>query len=67
VGHAEEGLTVPAEALATAEQTAQRVHKWELHRRKGEWLLRQAVPDAPQADAYFQQAPAEARRQQAES
>ncbi len=34
---------------------------------KGELLLRQAVPDAPQAEACFQQALAVARRQQAKS
>ena len=39
----------------------------ELHRIKGELLLRQAVPDAPQAEACFQQALAVARRQQAKS
>ena len=39
----------------------------ELHRIKGELLLRQAVPDAPQAEACFQQALAVARRQQARS
>jgi predicted ATPase len=35
-----------------------------LYRIKGELLLRQAVPDAPQAEACFQQALAVARRQQ---
>jgi predicted ATPase len=39
----------------------------EMHRIKGELLLRQAVPDAPQAEACFQQALAVARRQQAKS
>ena len=39
----------------------------ELHRIKGELLLQQAVPDAPQAEACFQHALAVARRQQAKS
>ena len=38
-----------------------------MYRIKGELLLRQAVPDAPQAEACFQQALAIARRQQAKS
>ena len=39
----------------------------EIHRIKGELLLRQPVPDAPQAEACFQRALAVARRQQAKS
>ena len=39
----------------------------ELYRLQGELLLRQAVPDARQAEACFQQALAVARRQQAKS
>ena len=39
----------------------------ELHRLHGELLLRQAVPDAPAAEACFQQALDIARRQQAKS
>ena len=39
----------------------------EMYRIKGELLLRQPVPDAPQAEACFQQALAVARRQQARS
>ena len=39
----------------------------ELSRLKGALLLRQAVPDVPQAEACFQQALAVARRQQAKS
>jgi predicted ATPase len=38
-----------------------------VYRLQGEFLLRQAVPDAVQADACFQQALAIARRQQAKS
>jgi predicted ATPase len=65
VGQAEEGLTVLAKALAAVEKTEQRVHEPELHQLKGELLLRQAVPGAPQAEACFQQALAIARHQQA--
>jgi predicted ATPase len=66
-GQAEEGLNVLAEALATVEKTGQRVFEPDLHRIKGVLLLRQAVPDAPQAEACFQQALAVARHQQAKS
>jgi predicted ATPase len=38
-----------------------------VYRLKGGVLLRQAVPDAPQAEACFQQALAISRRQQAKS
>jgi predicted ATPase len=67
VSRAEEGLAVLAEALTAVEQTAQHAHKPELYRFKGELLLQQAVPDAPQAEACLQQSLAEARRQQAKS
>ena len=49
------------------EKTGQRVFEPDLHRIKGVLLLRQAVPDAPQAEACFQQALAVARRQEAKS
>jgi predicted ATPase len=67
VGQAGEGLTALAETLAAVEKTEQRAHEPELHRLRGELLLRQAVPDEPQAEACFQQALAVARRQQAKS
>ena len=54
-------------ALAAMDDTGARSHAAELYRIKGELLLRQAVPDAPQAEACFQQALAVARRQQAKS
>ena len=56
-----------AEALAVVEGTGDRRDEAEIHRLKGEFLLRQAVPDAPQAEACFQQALAVARRQQTKS
>jgi predicted ATPase len=56
-GQAEEGLRVLAEALALAEKTGVgRFREAELHRLKGELLRRQTIPDAPQAEACFQQA-----------
>jgi predicted ATPase len=47
--------------------TGERHTEAELHRLHGELLLRQAVPDAPQAESCFQQALAVARHQQAKS
>ena len=66
IGQAEAGLRLLAEALAVVDK-GDRWYEAELHRLKGELLLRQAVPDAPQAEACFQQALAVARRQQAKS
>jgi predicted ATPase len=67
VGQAEEGLTILAEALIAMAISGQRDYEAELLRIKGELLLRQAVPDAPQAEACFQQALAVARRRQEKS
>jgi predicted ATPase len=66
-GLANEGLSVLAEALDAGHQTGERAREAELYRLKGELLLRQADPDAPQAEACFQQALAVARRQLAKS
>jgi predicted ATPase len=65
IGQVEEGLRLLDEALALVDKDSW--YEAELHRIKGELLLRQAVPDAPQAEACFQQALAVARRQQAKS
>ncbi len=65
IGQAEEGLRLLAEAPAVVDNDPW--YEAEMHRIKGELLLRQAVPDAPQAEACFQQALAVARRQQAKS
>ena len=65
IGQAEEGLRLLAEALAVVDKDPW--YEAEMHRIKGELLLRQPVPDAPQAEACFQQALAVARRQQAKS
>jgi predicted ATPase len=67
VGQTTEGLAVLAKALATLDQSDMRLWEAELYRLRGELLLRQAVPDAVQAEACFQQALTIARRQQAKS
>ena len=66
-GQAEEGLRLLAEALTTADH--QGMHLWEpeLYRIKGELLLRQRVPDAPEAERCFRQAHDSAHRQEAKS
>jgi predicted ATPase len=65
--HTGESLAVVAEALTCVDQTGERYAEAELHRLKGELLLKHTPPDAPQAAACFQQAMAIARRQQARS
>ena len=66
-GHSEEGLPLLAEALAVMDNTELRYYGAELYRLKGALLLRQAVPDASQAEACFHQALDVARAQQARS
>jgi class 3 adenylate cyclase/predicted ATPase len=66
-GHVAEGLHLVAEALASLETSERGDLLAEAHRLRGEFLLRQAVPDAPQAETCFQQALDIARRQQAKS
>ena len=66
-GQVEEGLRVLAEALTTFEASGRGDMLAEVYRLQGALLLRQAVPDAAQAEACFQQALALARRQQAKS
>jgi len=66
-GQVEAGLRLLAEALVHVDHTGERYYEAEVYRLKGELLLRQAVPDSPQAEACFQQALAIARRQQAKS
>src|SRR5262249_19088564 len=63
-GQGEEALPVLAEALAVTNATGERRNEAELYRVKGELLLQQAPPDAPQAETCFQQALTVARRQQ---
>jgi predicted ATPase len=66
-GHPDEGLAVLAEVQAVMAVTGVQWYAAELSRLKGALLLRQAVPDVPQAETCFQQALAVARRQQAKS
>jgi predicted ATPase/class 3 adenylate cyclase len=66
-GQAEAGLRLLAEALVHVDHTGERYYEAEVYRRKGELLLQQAIPDAPQAEVCFQQALAVARRQEAKS
>jgi predicted negative regulator of RcsB-dependent stress response len=66
-GQAETGLSVLAEALAVLDTTEARRYEAQLYWLKGALLLRQAVPDALQAETCFQQALAVARQQQARS
>jgi class 3 adenylate cyclase/predicted ATPase len=61
------GLRVAAEVLASSNRSVQGTATTELYRLQGELLLRQAIPDAPQAEASFQHALDVARRQQAKS
>jgi predicted ATPase len=65
INQAEEGLRLLTDALPVVDKD--RWFEAELHRIKGEALLRQAVPDACQAEACFQQALDVARHQQAKS
>jgi predicted ATPase len=60
-------LAALAEALAVLDTTELRYYAAELYRLKGALLLQQAVPDAAQAEACFQQALDVARQQQAKS
>ena len=66
-GQVEEGLRLLAEALTAFEASGRGDLLAEAYRLQGELLLRQAIPDAAQAEACFQQALAIARRQQAKS
>jgi predicted ATPase len=58
-------LRVIAEALAKGDRSG--ACEVELYRVKGELLLRQHIPDAPEAETCFRQALDLARRQQAKS
>jgi len=66
-GQPAEGLAVLADAFTRVDTTGERWREAELHRLQGELLLRQAIPDAAQAETCFQQALAIARHQQAKS
>jgi predicted ATPase len=66
-GQIEEGLRLLAGALTALEESRRGDLLAEAHRLQGEFLLRQVVPNAAQAEARFQQALTVARRQQAKS
>jgi predicted ATPase len=66
-GQIEEGVRLLAEALTAFEASGRSNLLAEAYRLKGEFLLRQALPDAAQAEVCFQQALTIARRQQAKS
>ena len=67
VGCAEVGLHTLAEALTLVNKTGERFYEAEMHRLQGELLLQQAIPEAQQVEACFQQALALARHQEAKS
>jgi predicted ATPase len=64
-GQASEGLTLLAEALAQAHKTGESWTAAELHRLKGELLLSVSADNHTEAEGWFHQALAIARRQQA--
>src|SRR4030095_6091455 len=65
LGQTEEGLRVIAEPLARSDNSGG--GEVELYRVKGELLLRQRIPDAPEAEICFRQALDIARLQHAKS
>jgi class 3 adenylate cyclase/predicted ATPase/energy-coupling factor transporter ATP-binding protein EcfA2 len=67
VGQVEEGLHLLAETLTAFKASGRGDMLTEAYRLQGAFLLRQAVPDATQAEACFQQALYIARHQQAKS
>jgi predicted ATPase len=66
-GQVASGLRLLTETLTACEANGRGDPLAEAYRLQGELLLRQATPDAAQAEARFQQALAIARRQQAKS
>jgi len=67
VGQINEGLATLDEALTAVDKTGGRWGEAELHRLKGELLMRQAGSNTQRVEICFQQALAVARRQQARS
>lgn len=66
-GQAQEGLYLIAETLHEIGDTQANLYAAELHRLKGDFLLRQSVPDQQHAEAYLQKALIIARHQDAKS
>jgi class 3 adenylate cyclase/predicted ATPase len=67
LGEVEEGLRALEEALGWVERNDERLYAAEVHRIKGELLLRREAPDLVEAERCFGQALAVARDQQAKS
>jgi predicted ATPase len=67
LGQVDTGVSMVTEALGLVEQTGVRWYEAETYRIKGTLLLHQVVPDAPQAEACFQQALDMARHQEAKA
>ena len=66
-GQVEEGLHVLAEMRVAVDNSGFRCLEAEIYRLTGALLLQQAIPNAPQAEAHFEQALEVARHQQAKS
>jgi class 3 adenylate cyclase/tetratricopeptide (TPR) repeat protein len=66
-GRIDDGLAALDEALEWVQRNDERLYAAEVHRIRGELLLRQAAPDPSQAEACFRQALTVARDQQAKS
>ncbi len=66
-GRLDDGLGALSEALAAANDREERVSEAEIHRLKGELLLRQNNSNASEAQSCFQSAIAVARKQSAKS
>jgi predicted ATPase len=66
-GQVEEGLRVLAEMRLAVDHSGFRCLEAEIYRLTGALLLQQAISNAPQAEAHFEQALEVARRQQAKS
>jgi predicted ATPase len=66
-GRLDDGLSALTEALATADENEARYHEAEMHRLKGELLLRQKDSNAAEAQLCFQRAIEIARKQSAKS
>jgi predicted ATPase len=66
-GHAEKGLPPLAEAIDLMDTLGLRIYGAELHRLKGELLLKQAVPNISEAETCFHDALELARAQQAKA
>ena len=66
-GHVEEGLDAVLEALALAERTTARFNEPELHRLRGELLLKRSPPEVAAAANAFHEAIQAARSRQAKS